>query len=464
MHDSGGLTTELNGPPGGTEDQTCADNLVGRTGWKGPTVGGQAPQIPDSALTPVPYEVLKEDLSGSWQQIATFTTSARTKLASPIPLSLMTEGERNYVYTAAPFAVRLSGVQPGDGLQLGPLPNIPAIHLTAVDCGDSGFFSGWEGDPGLCTSARARILVDDVNGDGRADVVCQSPPNGGLSVGLSRPGGWFVHADWHGTPGLCRSRSQLLIGDVNRDGRADLVCHSMTSGLTSVALAGPRGRFTRVDWRGKVPVCRTVRTRLLLGDVDGDRRADLVCQDPATGKVQVALARTDGRFTGVDWHGVRSMCRAAGTSLQLGKVNGDARADLVCQDPATGGVQVALARSRGRFPLVDTRSTPGLCTATGTQLRLGDVNGDHRADLICHDPTGVMPSTATEPAAAGYVWIALAKGGAWYHATDWQRNLGFCPASSPGSLQTADLDGDGRTDLLCHDTVTGHLHTAYSDL
>jgi hypothetical protein len=272
-----------------------------------------------------------------------------------------------------------------------------------------------------------------------------------VKVALARRGGRFVRTDWQSRIGFCRSTSRLVMADVSGDGRADLVCRASANGSTSVALARGAGRFTRVDWRGTVAMCRTATTRLLLGDVNGDRRADLVCQHPTTGAVQVALARPGGRFTRVDWRGRLAMCRPAHARVQVGDVNGDSRADLVCQDPATGRATVALARARGRFPTVDARSTPRLCAARGTELRLGDVTGDGRADLVCHDtPTG-------------HVWLAEARSRARYPALTWQRNLGFCPGR-PGRWQVADVNGDGRTDLLCHDPATGHLHIAYSDL
>ena len=143
------------------------------------------------------------------------------------------------------------------------------------------------------------------------------------------------------------------------------VCHTRTTGRKAVALARAGGRFPEVDWRGTLGLCRATGTRLLLGDVNSDFRADLVCQNPATGAVAVARARTAGRFPAVDTTDTPGLCRATGARLLLGDVNSDFRADLVCQNPATGAVTVARARTAGRFPAVDTRTLPGCARRPG---------------------------------------------------------------------------------------------------
>jgi hypothetical protein len=476
VHDAGNTATNTTPPPGLADDEVCDEQVRGLTGWAQPIEQGQDPTtvpLPPSAFTAVTYRIYKAppgsslridtldgehyfvgyvDGAGVFQPaelVRTFTTAPRSRPPAPIQLE-----SGLVVFTTAPFSEPISSVQPGDRIGLTPaalLPNQTVLGLTAVDCGDSGFLSEWEADPDLCGLANSRAVTGDVNGDGRADVVCQQPRTGRLEVGLARPGGQFAQTDWQGTLGFCRQRSRLLSGDVNGDGRADLVCHTPTTGKIAVARARTGGRFTAVDWQGNPGLCRATGTRLLLGDVTGDFRADLVCQTRATGAVAVARARTGGRFPAVDTRDRPRLCTATGTRLLLGDVTGDFRADLVCQTQATGAVAVARARTGGRFPAVDTRNTPRFCRAAETQVRLGDVNGNGRADLLCHD-TG-----------AGRVWLALARSGGRFPATDWRRNIGFCPGT-PGWLQVADVSGDGRTDMLCHDAAKTHVRVAYSDL
>jgi VCBS repeat protein len=396
VHDSFGTVTEINPPPGSTEWQICADQLRGRTGWMGAVAEGQDPAtfpIPERAFDAIPYEVFTQ-ASGSFEQIATFTPPPRAQEPTPIPM----DDPRAFVFTTARFSVPLTGVEPGEEVMVKPFPGDPgpvAIRLTAVDCGDTGFLSDWEGDVGFCRTAGTRLLTGDFDGDGRADLLCHDPATGGKAVALARAGGQFAGTDWEGTLGLCRrSGTRLLVGDVNADGRDDLLCHDPATGGKWVALARTGGRFVKTDWHGTLGLCRSAGTQLVLGDLNGDLRDDLLCHDPTTGGKAVALARAGGRFTRTDWHGTLGLCRATGTQLHLGDVSGDARADLVCHDPATGHLWIALARAGGRFTGTDWQRNMGFCSTPGARAYVADYSGDGRSDLLCHDR------------GTGYAWAA----------------------------------------------------------
>ncbi|CUR57673.1 exported hypothetical protein [metagenome] len=447
-HDSSGAVTELEGAPGEDWWRTCADELEGRTGWMARSPEGQVPQVPPEARTSVSYEVRKQTPGASSEQIMTFTTPVRTDLASPEPMG----DPREIVYTAASFSVRLSGVQPGDFLTLKPFPGVAGpvwIHLTAVDCGDPGFFQEWEGDTPFCSSVGDRFVLGQVNRDARTDMLCQSPATGSVTVGLTMSGGRLGTAGWKGRVGPCDASSRLLVGDVDGDAREDLVCHDAAASALRVSLARTDGRFSRMHEQDG-GFCVAARSRLLLGDVDGDRRSDLVCHRPSTGHVMVLPAGPRGVFARTGWRGTMASC-SHGARMWLGPANRDPRADLICQDPSSGAVSVALARTGGRFPAAVTTGSPGACISPHAQARLAEVTGDGRADLVCHDT------------ARGYVSVVRGRPVARYASVGWERNLGFCP-SRAGEVEVADVDGDGRADLVCHEPLTGGLHVAYSDL
>jgi hypothetical protein len=187
-----------------------------------------------------------------------------------------------------------------------------------------------------------------------------------------------------------------------------------------------------------------------VGDFNGDGRADLLCHTPSTGAKAVALARKGGRFTGTDWARNLGWC-AAPARLQVGDFNGDHRSDLLCHDPATGWKAVALARKGGRFTGTDWERDMGWCWHAGARLLVGDVTGDGRDDLLCQDSV------------TGYLWVARARLGGRFVSTDFERNMGWCrdPGTQP---YAADLTGDRRDDLLCHDPATGYVWAVYSDL
>lgn len=232
---------------------------------------------------------------------------------------------------------------------------------------------------GMCRSAGGSLLLADANGDRRADLICRQKAR--VSVALARANGTFAKPGWTGKPRVCRGpRAVLLAADVDGDGRADLVCRSAKSGVTGVALAAKRGRYPGVDWTGRVRLCGS--GALLAGDLNGDGRADLLCRTASTGRNAVVLAGRDGGLGGRVRRSTLSGC-AAGATVSLADVDKDRRADLICHYRADGSLRVALARAGGKLSKIDFTRNLGFCDGPGATLRTGDATGDRRADLLC---------------------------------------------------------------------------------
>jgi hypothetical protein len=94
--------------------------------------------------------------------------------------------------------------------------------------------------------------------------------------------------------------------------------------------------------------------------------------------------------------------------------------------------------------------------AHGARLYTGDSNGDEKTDLICHT------------ASSGALDVDLSAGGSnpFVNVTD-HRLRGPMPDTTQlfcdvGSLEIADYDGDGRSDLLCHYSPTDTYPSLWS--
>jgi hypothetical protein len=144
------------------------------------------------------------------------------------------------------------------------------------------------------------VMVAAAAGEARAEI----PPT------------WCTHAT-----------AQRLVGDVNNDPYDDLVCHDRSSGAKWVALGRSGGGHDEV-WSSPSGWCSHANAALLLGDVNGDGRADLVCRDPS--RVWIDYA-SPAFFEGTDWTLDTAWCTHSGTTLSLADQNADGRADLVCR-------------------------------------------------------------------------------------------------------------------------------------
>ena len=192
--------------------------------------------------------------------------------------------------------------------------------------------------------------------------------------------------------------SPRALGDVNGDGNADIV--GFGSAGTYTALGQADGTFAApipglngfgADVAGGGWASQDLYPRTL-GDVNGDGRADIVGFGAAG--AYTALGHADGTFA-APFLGLNGFGAAAGGWVSqdlypraLGDVNGDDRADIV--GFGSTGAYTALGQADGTFaaPILG-RIGFGAGVAGGGWVSqdlyprtLGDVNGDGRADII----------------------------------------------------------------------------------
>jgi uncharacterized protein (TIGR03382 family) len=182
-------------------------------------------------------------------------------------------------------------------------------------------------------------------------------------------------------------------------------------------------------------------------DVNGDGRADLCARGYSA--VRCWTAREGGwdLFGEIPWSTASGWDDVANyATLRMGDLDGDGRAD-VCARSDTG-VECALATGAG-FGAPSTWQAE-LSDANGwaspkfyTTLRLADVNGDGMDDLCARSSTGFGCWLSD-----GARFDRRIEGPAWSDAS------GFGAAKHYGTIRMSDLDGDRRADV-CARTAAG---------
>ena len=284
-----------------------------------------------------------------------------------------------------------------------------------------------DGDP-------TALIVGDVDGDGRGDVVSMEENSVGTDVEVfhNRGDGTFSAAMAF-TAADGTSQNSLLAADLDGDGRPDLVTKSAVGGGVTVLMNAGAGAFSApLGYLSGVSV-----SAMRLADVDGDGAPDLEVTSSygSSDGLSLNVLLNDG--TGAFADPVVYPMSNAPMTLDVADLNGDGRPDLVVSD-GLGEVTVLLNQGGGAF----TAGTPTPRQAGGASLALGDMNGDRASDLVVAD--------------FGQLSVYLNDGRGGFGAP-------IVYGVPEGGLTLADLEGDGALDVVIKYEGDGHVAVLSND-
>jgi hypothetical protein len=289
------------------------------------------------------------------------------------------------------------------------------------------------------------VAVGDFNGDHRLDVALNTagPDGPAVEILLGKGDGSFQPN--HEILSVGQTPLSVAAGDFDGNGALDLVTAN-SQGTLSLLLGNGDGTFRpRVDMAvGGAP------RAVAVGDFNGDGRPDVAVAQQLTNTVSVLLGHGDGTLA-------RPLVFAASgqdntfapSSIAVGDVNGDGRADLVInlvggEDSPVSQLGVLLGNGKGAFgaPILQSPGTGG-----DGDVALGDFNNDGRLDVAVGGeaalPDGLSIFNGNGDGTFGVPFtspLRVSTGG-----------------NDPFGVAAADLNGDGLVDLVAANTSSSNV-------
>ncbi|HSC73676.1 MAG TPA: FG-GAP-like repeat-containing protein [Gaiellaceae bacterium] len=311
--------------------------------------------------------------------------------------------------------------------------------LDAVGGNDmSGFFPY-----GNNSEVGARVAAGDLNGDGTADVI--AVPIGSTRISAFRVSGGSPFRTIDSFGAEISGPVSIAAGNLTGDARAEIVAAAPTGSGAEVKIfdaTSGTAETTLYPYGGAA----VSSVAVALGDVNGDGKRDIVLSADTPGGTEVKAVGVDG-IELADFY-VLDASIIPGASIAAGDLDGDGKAEIVLGGGPTTAPWPPVANGPDQDVAVyEPDGTevhrfgayPGLFQG-GVRVGLADVAGDSRPEMIA------APGPGTEPEIG--IWTQQ-----WVNGRDRGTRLGHFLAFDTSfrggvSIATGDVDGSGRAEIV----------------
>jgi hypothetical protein len=398
----------------------------------------------------IPVSVAAGDVNGDGQPDIVSSNHVTTRPGAPATVSVMIgDGEGGFAaaqqYTVGQGAGELDIDPPGqiaiddvtgDG-RADIAVTLPVANLIALLAGTRS------GEPAAVVrfpvaAGPQAIAIADVTGDGEADVVSSNAVAASVSV---VPGDGAGNVGFGGNVEAGAFPHSVVAADFDGDGDPDAAVANAFSDSLSVLTNDGTGAFARSDYAvGATP------TWVIAGDVDGNGTVDLVAASFGGGSVSVLRGDGGGGFATAVHHSVGES--QSPYAVAAADVNADGWLDIATANTnlSDEGVSLLLGDGAGGFAEPIPLEVGPALLHDPRSIALADVTGDGHVDLLTANSVGSNLSLLAGDgtgAFASAVYLTAGEG--------------------PVVVEVADVTGDGVADIVSLDHTAQTVSTLAGD-
>jgi hypothetical protein len=375
-------------------------------------------------------------------------------LAAPTTVTVSTQ----------PYSLAVGDLN-GDGK-----PDVATASLSSGDLSAAINTTTWDSTPPtlvgatLTASTTTHGLANgDLNGDGKPELIAAVPGANGLGifVNASTPGAATASFATRQDVALSAAPVTVNLADINLDGRPDLIVTMAPNVVTILLNTTPAGSST-ISFAASPTsfALGSVTFETAIADLNGDGRPDIVVSTPTTNNITFLTNNTTPGASTSAFTTTSLSATLNPYGVVLADINGDGRRDLITVNQGTGTAVGSGTTASVRLNTTTAgAATPSFGTRVDFAVGAGprsiaalDVNGDGKLDLVTANRVGNNVSVLINGITTGSSSLTSSS----FTRTD------FTAGSEPYAIRTADLNGDGRGDLIIGNRSSANVSVLFN--
>jgi hypothetical protein len=288
------------------------------------------------------------------------------------------------------------------------------------------------------------VAVGDFNGDGRPDLAVAGASMVAVLLNTTSAGATTASFAPKVLFATGANPFGVAVGDFNGDGKVDLAIADLGADRVSILLNTTAMHASTPTFSARVDfVTPTHPSAVGVGDFNGDGIPDVAVTSDNSNVVAILLNTTATNASTPTFAAMAPFTTGVTVeSVAIADINGDGKADVVVADDSSMAISVLLntTPTNGTTPsfAAEVRFPTG---ANPLSVALADLNGDGEPDAIVANLTAQPPTIS----------VLLNSTPAGGQTAMFAPKVDFVTGANPICVATADLDGDGKPDIVVAD-------------